>query len=351
MNLFEISNLEIRLKNLESKTNDASFWEDSQNSTKILKEINEIKAKIHMYNNIKNNLQNVIQMNDLIQEEKEESLEEELKDSIKNLQKEIDKLEINTLLSGKYDKNNAILTIHPGAGGTESCDWAQMLYRMYTRWALDNGYEVKELDYLDGEEAGLKSVTFLVKGSYAYGYLKGEMGVHRLVRISPFDSGGRRHTSFASLEVLPEISEDIEININPDDLRVDTYRASGAGGQHVNKTSSAVRITHIPTNIVVSCQSERSQIQNRDTAMKMLKSKLLNLKEKEHKDKIEDLKGNQMDIAWGSQIRSYVFCPYTMVKDHRTNYEVGNIQAVMDGDLNDFMDAYLKMESKSQNKE
>ena len=351
MNLFEISNLEIRLKDLESKTNNASFWEDSQNSTKILKEINEIKAKIHTYNNMKNNLQNVIQMNDLIQEEKEESLEEELKDSIKNLQKEIDKLEINTLLSGKYDKNNAILTIHPGAGGTESCDWAQMLYRMYTRWALDNEYEVKELDYLDGEEAGLKSVTFLVKGSYAYGYLKGEMGVHRLVRISPFDSGGRRHTSFASLEVLPEISEDIEININPDDLRVDTYRASGAGGQHVNKTSSAVRITHIPTNIVVSCQSERSQIQNRDTAMKMLKSKLLNLKEKEHKDKIEDLKGNQMDIAWGSQIRSYVFCPYTMVKDHRTNYEVGNIQAVMDGDLNDFMDAYLKMESKSQNKE
>ena len=351
MNLFEISNLEIRLKDLESKTNNASFWEDSKNSTKILKEINEIKAKIHMYNNIKNNLENVIQMNDLIQEEKEESLEEELKDSIKNLQKEIDKLEINTLLSGKYDKNNAILTIHPGAGGTESCDWAQMLYRMYTRWALDNGYEVKELDYLDGEEAGLKSVTFLVKGSYAYGYLKGEMGVHRLVRISPFDSGGRRHTSFASLEVLPEISEDIEININPDDLRVDTYRASGAGGQHVNKTSSAVRITHIPTNIVVSCQSERSQIQNRDTAMKMLKSKLLNLKEKEHKDKIEDLKGNQMDIAWGSQIRSYVFCPYTMVKDHRTNYEVGNIQAVMNGDLNDFMDAYLKMESKSQNKE
>ena len=351
MNLFEISNLEIRLKDLESKTNNASFWENSQNSTKILKEINEIKAKIHTYNNIKNNLQNVIQMNDLIQEEKEESLEEELKDSIKNLQKEIDKLEINTLLSGKYDKNNAILTIHPGAGGTESCDWAQMLYRMYTRWALDNGYEVKELDYLDGEEAGLKSVTFLVKGSYAYGYLKGEMGVHRLVRISPFDSGGRRHTSFASLEVLPEISEDIEININPDDLRVDTYRASGAGGQHVNKTSSAVRITHIPTNIVVSCQSERSQIQNRDTAMKMLKSKLLNLKEKEHKDKIEDLKGNQMDIAWGSQIRSYVFCPYTMVKDHRTNYEVGNIQGVMNGDLNDFMDAYLKMESKSQNKE
>ena len=270
-----------------------------------------------------------------------------LKNSIKNLQKEIEKLEINTLLSGRYDKNNAILTIHPGAGGTESCDWAQMLYRMYARWASDNGYELKELDYLDGEEAGIKSVTFLIKGVYAYGYLKGEMGVHRLVRISPFDSGGRRHTSFASVEVLPEITEDTQININPDDLRVDTYRASGAGGQHVNKTSSAVRITHLPTNIVVSCQSERSQIQNRETAMKMLKSKLLNLKEKEHKDKIEDLKGNQMDIAWGSQIRSYVFCPYTMVKDHRTNYEVGNVQSVMDGNLNDFIDAYLKKESNS----
>ena len=217
-----------------------------------------------------------------------------------------------------------------------------MLYRMYTRWALDNNFDVKELDYLEGEEAGIKSVTFLVSGQYAYGYLKGEMGVHRLVRISPFDSGGRRHTSFASLEVLPEITEDIVLNINPDDLRIDTYRASGAGGQHVNKTSSAVRITHIPTNIVVSCQSERSQIQNRETAMKMLKSKLINIKEKEQKETIDDLKGIQMDIAWGSQIRSYVFCPYTLVKDHRTGYEVGNVQSVMDGNLNDFMDEYLK---------
>lgn len=343
MNLFDISNLKEELKILEEQTNNADFWQDSQNSSKILKQINQIKSKIEFYKKIENNLNSVIEMNSLLEQEKEESLEEELKKSIKQLEKEIEKLEIDTLLSGKYDSNNAILTIHPGAGGTESCDWAQMLYRMYTRWALDNGYNVKELDYLDGEEAGLKSVTFLVEGSYAYGYLKGEMGVHRLVRISPFDSGGRRHTSFASLEVLPEITEDIEIDINPDDLRVDTYRASGAGGQHVNKTSSAVRITHIPTNIVVSCQSERSQIQNRETAMKMLKSKLLDLKEKEHKDKIEDLKGNQMEIAWGSQIRSYVFCPYTMVKDHRTNYEVGNIQAVMDGDLNDFMNAYLKM--------
>lgn len=343
MNPFDIPNLKEKLKTLEEKTNNEDFWQDSQNSSKILKQINQIKSKIEFYKKIDNNLNNVIEMNELVEQEKEESLEEELKKSIKQLEKEIEKLEIDTLLSGKYDSNNAILTIHPGAGGTESCDWAQMLYRMYTRWALDNSYNVRELDYLDGEEAGIKSVTFLVEGNYAYGYLKGEMGVHRLVRISPFDSGGRRHTSFASLEVLPEITEDIQIEINPDDLRIDTYRASGAGGQHVNKTSSAVRITHIPTNVVVSCQSERSQIQNRETAMKMLKSKLFDLKEKEHKDKIEDLKGNQMEIAWGSQIRSYVFCPYTMVKDHRTNYEVGNIQAVMDGDLNDFMNAYLKM--------
>ena len=213
---------------------------------------------------------------------------------------------------------------------------------MYTRWADKNGYKVTELDYLEGEEAGIKSVTFEIIGEYAYGYMKGEMGVHRLVRISPFDSGGRRHTSFASVEVLPEITDDIEIDINPDDLRIDTYRASGAGGQHINKTSSAVRITHIPTNIVVACQSERSQIQNRETAMRMLKSKLLDLKEKEHKEKIEDLKGEQREIAWGSQIRSYVFCPYTMVKDHRTNYEVGNVEAVMDGKIDDFMESYLK---------
>ena len=251
-------------------------------------------------------------------------------------------MEIKTLLSGKYDNNNAIVTIHPGAGGTESQDWAEMLYRMYTRWANKNNYDIKELDYLEGEEAGIKSVTFEVIGENAYGYMKCEMGVHRLVRISPFDSGGRRHTSFASVEVLPEITDDIEIEINPDDLRVDTYRASGAGGQHINKTSSEVRITHIPTNIVVACQSERSQIQNRETAMKMLKSKIFDLKEKEQKEKIEDLKGEQKDIAWGSQIRSYVFCPYTMVKDHRTNYEVGNVEAVMDGEIDKFMEEYLK---------
>lgn len=344
MNLFDIANLKTKLAQLEEQTNDVNFWTDNVNSSKVLKEMNQLKRNIESFQKLEQNLGNLIEINELLELEKEESLEEELQQSMKQIEKEMEKLEINTLFSGKYDSNNAILTLHPGAGGTESCDWAQMLYRMYSRWALSNDFEIKELDYLDGEEAGLKSVTFLVKGPYAYGYLKGEMGVHRLVRISPFDSGGRRHTSFASLEVLPEIAEDIEIDINPDDLRIDTYRASGAGGQHVNKTSSAVRITHLPTNVVVSCQSERSQIQNRETAMKMLKSKLLDLKEKEHKDKIEDLKGNQMEIAWGSQIRSYVFCPYTLVKDHRTGYEVGNVASVMDGDLNAFMNAYLRLE-------
>ena len=285
----------------------------------------------------------MIEISELLKIEFDDEMAKEVTKNTKNLVKEIEKLEIATLFSGKYDNMNAIVTIHPGAGGIESQDWAEMLYRMYNRWAMQNDFSIKELDYLEGEEAGLKSVTFEVLGENAYGYMKCEKGVHRLVRISPFDSGGRRHTSFASVEVLPEITDDIEIEINPDDLRVDTYRASGAGGQHINKTSSAVRITHIPTNTVVACQSERSQIQNRETAMKMLKSKLLDLKEKEQKEKIEDLKGEQKDIAWGSQIRSYVFCPYTMVKDHRTNYEVGNVQSVMDGDLNGFMESFLKL--------
>lgn len=355
--LFDIDGLEETLKELEMKTTDPLFWEENQDSGKILKQINNLKSKTENYKKVQSTFEYLIELNELILEESKHSshddenseLVNEMKELItntNNLEKDIEKLEITTLLSGKYDSNNAILTLHPGAGGTEAQDWVAMLYRMYCRWANDNGYEVKELDYLDGEEAGIKSVTFLISGPYAYGYLKGEMGVHRLVRISPFDAGGRRHTSFASLEVLPEISEDVEININPDDLRIDTYRSSGAGGQHINKTSSAVRITHIPTNIVVTCQSERSQIQNRETAMKMLKSKLMNLKEKENKDTIDDLKGIQMDIAWGSQIRSYVFCPYTMVKDHRTGYEVGNVQAVMDGDLNSFIDSYLKFNSK-----
>ena len=345
---FDISNLKLKLKELEETTNSEDFWQNPEKTTPILSQIKSIKNKLEIYNKIETEIFNIEGLNDLLIVEYDKELADELIENTSNLEKEIEKLEIQTLLSGKYDKNNAILTLHPGAGGTESQDWVEMLYRMYSKWAASNGYTVKELDYLEGDEAGIKSVTFLISGENAYGYLKGEMGVHRLVRISPFDSGGRRHTSFASLEVLPEISEDVELDINVQDLRIDTYRASGAGGQHINKTDSAVRITHIPTNIVVSCQSERSQIQNKETAMRMLKSKLLELKEKEHKDKIEDLKGVQKDIAWGSQIRSYVFCPYTLVKDHRTNYEVGNVEAVMNGDLNGFMESYLKFISKNK---
>ena len=342
MSHFDIKNLEIKLKELENQTMKTNFWQDVQNSNKVLIDIKKIKNKVINYSKIEKELTNLKELTELVELEPDNDIVKEIIKNTNKLEIDIKELEIQTLFTGKYDNNNAIITIHPGAGGTESQDWAEMLYRMYTRWADKHNFKVVELDYLEGEEAGIKSVTFEIIGENVYGYMKGEMGVHRLVRISPFDSGGRRHTSFASLEVLPEITDDIQIDINTDDLRIDTYRASGAGGQHINKTSSAVRITHIPTNIVVACQSERSQLQNRETAKKILKSKLLDLKEKEHKEKIEDLKGVQMDIAWGSQIRSYVFCPYTMVKDHRTNYEVGNVQAVMDGKIDDFMESYLK---------
>lgn len=343
MSLFDICNLEVKLEKLENETIKEGFWQqDSQETGKILTQIKQIKSKVVKYKKIEQEIANLRELSELANLENDEEVAKDILKSTTELEDDIERLQLETLLSGKYDKNNAILTLHPGAGGTESQDWVEMLYRMYTRWAVKNGYQVKELDYLEGEEAGIKSVTFEVVGENAYGYLKGEMGVHRLVRISPFDAGGRRHTSFASLEVLPEITDDIQIDINPDDLRVDTYRASGAGGQHINKTSSAVRITHIPTNTVVACQSERSQIQNRETAMKMLKSKLLNLKEKEQKETIDELKGNQKDIAWGNQIRSYVFCPYTLVKDHRTNYEIGNVDSVMDGNIDQFIEAYLK---------
>ena len=308
----------------------------------MLQEIKLLKDKVTNYNSILNELIDFEMLVEMANEENDESMLSELLSQFKMLNKKINKLEIETLLSGPHDKSNAIITIHPGAGGTESQDWAQMLYRMYNMWTEKNGYKLEEIDYLDGDVAGIKSVTFRVVGAYAYGYLKSESGVHRLVRISPFDSGGRRHTSFASVEVIPEIDDSVNIVINPEDLKVDTYRSSGAGGQHVNKTESAIRITHIPTNIIVSCQTQRSQIQNREYAMKMLISKLVELKERENKERIEDLKGVQREIAWGSQIRSYVFCPYTLVKDHRTNFEVGNVQAVMDGEINDFIDAYLK---------
>ena len=342
MSHFDIFSLEKRLKELEAETTKQEFWNDVQNSNKVLQEIKNLKNKCTSYRKIEAEVKNLEEMTELVEMEYDEGIAKEILQNTQIVSKDLEKLELTALLSGKYDANNAIITIHPGAGGTESQDWAEMLYRMYARWVNKAGYELKELDYLEGEEAGLKSVTFEVIGTNAYGYLKGEMGVHRLIRISPFDAGGRRHTSFTSVEVLPEITEDIEIDINPDDLRIDTYRAPGAGGQHVIKTSSAIRITHIPTNIVVACQTERSQIQNRETAMKMLKSKLFDLKEKEHKDTINDLKGDQRDIAWGNQIRSYVFCPYTLVKDHRTGYEEGNVQAVMDGGLDNFIEAYLK---------
>lgn len=341
MFLFDLVGIESKIKELHEQTLQDGFWSDIDESSKVLTEIKRLEKKKNSYMKVKEELENAIEINDMLIEEYDEELATELGRTTNNLEKNIENMELERMFTGKYDKNNAIITFHPGAGGTESQDWAEMLYRMYTKWAISNGFSVKELDYLEGDEAGIKSVTALISGENAYGYLKSEMGVHRLIRISPFDSGGRRHTSFASVEVLPEITEDIEIEINPEDLRVDTYRASGAGGQHINKTDSAIRITHIPTNIVVSCQSERSQIQNRETAMKMLKSKLLDLKEKEHKEKIEDLKGVQKDIAWGSQIRSYVFHPYSMVKDHRTGYETGNVEKVMNGDLNEFMKAYL----------
>ena len=319
---FDIANLKKEIKQLEEQTTKQGFWDDKINSSNLLTKMKQLQNKLEKFEKLEAEFNNINELNNLLLEEPDESLVSDVLRDTKKLEQSLEELELETLLSGKYDKNNAIITLHPGAGGTESQDWVEMLYRMYCKWSASNGFSVKELDYLEGDEAGIKSVTALIIGENAYGYLKSEMGVHRLVRISPFDSGGRRHTSFASLEVLPEITDDIEIEINSDDLKIDTYRASGAGGQHINKTDSAVRITHIPTNIVVACQSERSQIQNRETAMKMLKSKLLELKEKEQKEKIEDLKGEQRDIAWGSQIRSYVFCPYTMVKDHRTNYEV-----------------------------
>lgn len=340
--LGSIEELEDKLKELENQTLEDGFWSDKKRSNSILKELKDTKYKVSIYKDLESQIKNLEEINGFLMEEDDDNLANELQKNTKKLEKQLTTFEITILLSGKYDSNNAIITLHPGAGGTEAQDWVEMLYRMYSRWANSKGFSVKELDYLDGDEAGIKSVTALISGENAYGYLKGEMGVHRLVRISPFDSGGRRHTSFASLEVLPEITDDIELDINPDDIKMDVYRASGAGGQHINKTSSAVRLTHIPTGIVVACQTERSQVQNRETAMKMLKSKLLDLKEKEHKETIEELKGVQMDIAWGSQIRSYVFCPYTLVKDHRTNYEVGNVEAVMNGDLDGFMEAYLK---------
>ena len=326
---------------MEQKASEPNFWNDIENSQKVLQKIKAMKEKLERYNRLSQEWEDAKTLCELGMEEDDESVFPEVEESFKKFKKDFEELRLETLLIGPYDKNNAILTLHAGAGGTEAQDWVQMLLRMFTRWGENKGFTVKILDFLDGEEAGIKSVTINVIGENAYGYLKSEKGVHRLVRISPFDASGRRHTSFASCDVMPELSDDVEVNINSDDLRIDTYRASGAGGQHINKTESAIRITHIPTGVVVACQTERSQFQNKDTAMRMLKSKLLEIKEREQKEKIEDIKGIQMDIAWGSQIRSYVFCPYTLVKDHRTNYEQINVDNVMNGDLDGFINSYL----------
>ncbi len=315
---------------------------------RTLQKIKSLKDKVSSFENIRSKWEDLTTLVELGMEEEDESVLGEVKTGYKELREGIDSMKLDTLLSGKYDRLNAIVTLHAGAGGTEAQDWCEMLYRMYNMWADRRGFKTEVIDYLDGEEAGIKSVTFSINGLNAYGYMQSEKGVHRLVRISPFDSAARRHTSFASCEVVPELDEELDVEINPEDLRIDTYRSSGAGGQHINKTESAIRITHLPTGIVVTCQNERSQHKNKETAMKVLKSKLVEIAEREQKDKIEDLKGVQTEIAWGSQIRSYVFQPYTMVKDHRTNYEVGNVNAVMNGDINGFINAYLKAKSKGE---
>lgn len=333
---------------LEQQAVTEGFWDDIENSQKVLQKTSQLKAKIERYNALKALYEDTAALIELADEAEDLSLLPEVVSDIELFESQLSAQRLETLLSGEYDSKNAILTFHAGAGGTEAQDWNEMLVRMYTRWGERHGFSVKMIDFLDGEEAGLKSAVLLIEGVNAYGYLKSENGVHRLVRISPFDSSGRRHTSFASLEVMPEIDDDIEIEIREEDLKVDTYRSSGAGGQHVNKTESAIRMTHIPTGIIVACQNERSQHQNREMALKMLKSKLIEIKEREHLDKIEDIKGVQKEIAWGSQIRSYVFMPYTLAKDHRTGFESGNIGAVMDGDLDGFMNAYLKMNANEK---
>ena len=341
-------------KQLDEQAAQPDFWNDVENTKKVLKEQKTVNEKVGSYENLVRMYEDAQTMLELAaeeefdSEEEQESFLQDIRTSLKEIAQRIEEEKLSALLSGEFDQNNAILSFHAGAGGTEAQDWVQMLYRMYARWSERHHFKVKVLDYLAGEEAGIKSASILITGTNAYGFLKSEHGVHRLVRISPFDASGRRQTSFASLEVMPEIDDDYDIKINPADLKIDTYRSGGAGGQHVNKTESAIRITHIPTGVIVACQNERSQHQNREVAMKMLKSKLVKIKEREHLKRIEDIKGEQQQIGWGSQIRSYVFMPYTLVKDHRTNCESGNINAVMDGDLDPFINAYLKAASQGE---
>ncbi len=329
------------ISELEARTQEPDFWNNVEKAQSLQTKLKRLQKKVDNFNALAAEREDLLTMCELANEEEDLSYLEELQTGLADLKENFEKMRLETLLTGEYDKNNCIITLHAGAGGTEAQDWVSMLYRMYTRWAEAHGYEIKVLEYLDGDEAGIKSCSMMLTGENAYGFLRSEIGVHRLVRISPFDSAGRRHTSFASCEVMPELDDTIDIKIDPSDLRVDTYRSTGKGGQHINKTDSAVRITHLPTGVVVACQSERSQIQNRETAMEMLKAKLFALAQAAQMEKIEDLKGNQMDIAWGSQIRSYVFCPYTLVKDLRTGYEEGDVDAVMDGKLDGFINAFL----------
>ncbi|MFG1736118.1 peptide chain release factor 2 [Paenibacillus sp. 843] len=336
------------IENFEEKMAAPDFWDDNEKAQALITEMNAVKSSVDQYQKLQADYDDAVVMIELADEEGDDSLAGEIGETIKDLVGRVEEFELQLLLNQPYDKMNAILELHPGAGGTESQDWGQMLHRMYTRWAEKRGFKVETLDYLPGDEAGIKSVTLLIKGYNAYGYLKAEKGVHRLVRISPFDSSGRRHTSFVSCDVVPEINDEIELDIRTEDLKIDTYRASGAGGQHINTTDSAVRITHLPTGVVVTCQNERSQIKNRERAMTMLRSKLYERKIEEQQRELAEIRGEQSDIAWGSQIRSYVFHPYSMVKDHRTQVETGNIGAVMDGDLDAFIDGYLRSQIKQE---
>jgi len=341
-NAIGLRQLRTEAEELDMRAAEDGFWDNMERAQEVTQRAARLKGKIQAYETLVNNYHDTVTLIELANEEEDESLLEECESAVDGIAASLEQQRLATLLTGEYDSRNAILSFHAGAGGTEAQDWASMLYRMYTHWAESHGFNYKLLDYIDGDPAGIKSASIMIEGENVYGFLKGEAGVHRLVRVSPFDASGRRHTSFAAVEVMPELDDTIQVDIRPEDVKMDVFRSSGAGGQHINKTSSAVRLTHIPTGIVVACQTERSQFQNRDTAMNMLKAKLLEIKEREHLDKIDDIKGAQAQIEWGSQIRSYVFMPYTMAKDHRTGFEMGNINAVMDGDLDGFINAYLK---------
>ncbi|MCU6762660.1 peptide chain release factor 2 [Brotonthovivens ammoniilytica] len=347
----DLANKERRIAELEREMEAPDFWDSPERSQELMKELKSKKDDVETYSHLTAQFEDIETMIEMGYEENDPSLIPEIQEMMDEFEHTFEEIRMKTLLSGEYDQDNAIVTLHAGAGGTESCDWAGMLYRMYTRWAASKGFAVEVLDYLDGDEAGIKSVTFQVNGDNAYGYLKSEKGVHRLVRISPFNAAGKRQTSFASCDVMPDIEEDVDVEINDDDIRIDTYRSSGAGGQHINKTSSAIRITHMPTGIVVQCQNERSQHMNKDKAMQMLRAKLYLLKQQENAEKAAGIRGEVSEIGWGNQIRSYVMQPYTMVKDHRTNAETGNVDAVMDGEIDLFINAYLKWRTLSQNQD